>query len=210
MKRFLPLAAMCFCAGALAQQSQEDASVTAERARLKAERQKVEAQFAAEEKTCYRKFAVNDCLATARAKRRTAVDDLRRQEIALNDAERKRKAAERRQEIDQKEATQRQRGEGAQAKPPPDGSRELRSSERAAGRAAQAASSAQKAAERDREVQKRQADIAASKQRRETDAAKNAREHAQHVLDAKEREEKMRQRLADKAKAPASSLKDPG
>lgn len=197
------------CSVLLAQAQQEDASVAAERARLKAERERVEAGYKSEEKACYGKFAVNDCLGKARATRRAAVDDLRRQEIALNDVERKRKAAERRRSIDDKEEVQRQRDEGAQSKAPPDPNRAMRANERAAGRASQAASGPQKAAEHDKEVHKREAEIAASKQRRDKEAAQNAREHAERELQAKERAEKLRKKLADRKKPPASSLKDP-
>ena len=209
MKRILAVIALGLCAGLHAQPADDDASVAAERARLKSQREKVEAAFLAEEKACYRKFAVNDCLDAARARRRTAVDDLRRQEIALNDVERKRKAAERRKAIEDKEQAQRQRDENAHSKAPADPNRALRANEREAARAAQAASGAKKAASHDREVRKREAEAAADKRRRDRDAAKGAREHAEHVQDAKEHAEKVRQRLAQKKKPPASSLADP-
>ena len=208
MKRLL-LIAGCLAASAYAQ-PQEDASVAAERARLKGEREKVEAQYKAEEKACYAKFGVNDCLGNARGKRRTAVDDLRRQEIALNDVERKRKAAERRRSIDEKEDAQRQRDEGAQSKAPPDANRAVRANERAAGRAAQSASAPEKAAGHDAEMRKREAEIAKSKQQRDQEAARNAREHRERLLQAKEHEEQVRKREAERKKPPASSLKEPG
>src|SRR4051794_40487388 len=109
--KYLVLLSLALAAAAHAQD--EDPSVAAERARLKQERQKVEAVYMAEEKACYGKFAVNDCTAAAKAKRREAVGDLRRQEIALNDAQRKRKAAERRSEIDERTAQQRERAASA-------------------------------------------------------------------------------------------------
>jgi hypothetical protein len=189
--------------------AQDDASVAAERARLKAGREKAESEFRSEEQACYRKFAVNDCLSAARAKRRTAIDDLRRQEIALNDAERKRKAAERRQAIEEREQAQRQRGQDAQAKPAPEADREVRANGRAADRAAQAASSARKAADHEQEVRKRQAEMAASRQHRADEAARNAREHDERVRKANERAAQVKQRLAEQKKPPASSLKDP-
>ena len=96
---------IAFCLAAAAQAQQDEASLAAERARLGNERARVDAEFKAEEKACYGKFAVNDCLAAAKSKRRQALGDLRRQEIALNDAERKRKAIERRQSIEDKAPT---------------------------------------------------------------------------------------------------------
>jgi colicin import membrane protein len=43
---------------------------------------------------CYQRFAVNDCLLDSRRARREVMADLRRQEVSLNDAQRKRRAAE--------------------------------------------------------------------------------------------------------------------
>ena len=193
MKRTAVIALLLAAAAAHAQQ-QEDASITAERARLKAQRSKVEAEFTAEEKACYGKFAVTDCLTAARTKRRTAVGDLRRQEIALNDTARKRNAAERRHSIDEKNALQRQREEGAPPKAPT-APRALHSNERKP---------------HDKDAQKRQAEIESARQRRDADAAKSAREHEEKLVQAREREERVKKRLAEKKKAPASSLKDPG
>ena len=75
----------------------------AERLRIAGERRSVEAEFAARRKACYQRFAVNDCLREARAQRRGQIAELRRQEVALNDAQRERKAAEQRRKIEQKE-----------------------------------------------------------------------------------------------------------
>jgi hypothetical protein len=80
----------------------------AERARIRAERAAVESRFAAEEAACRKKFVVTDCVKDARARRRDALGDLRRQDISLNDADRKRKAAEQVRRIEQKSEVQRQ------------------------------------------------------------------------------------------------------
>jgi colicin import membrane protein len=80
-------------------------NVEAERARIDTERKQVEAKFKVEEAACYKKFAVNDCINEHRAVRRTALADLRRQEISLNDAERKRKGAEQIQRMEEKQKT---------------------------------------------------------------------------------------------------------
>ena len=66
----------------------------AEHERIRQERDREQAQFAVLEKQCYTRFAVNDCLIEVRARRREVLGDLRRQEISLNDAQRKRRAAE--------------------------------------------------------------------------------------------------------------------
>ncbi|MDB5848938.1 MAG: hypothetical protein JWP29_2690 [Rhodoferax sp.] len=78
-------------------------NVDAERSRIDAERKEVEARFKREEAVCYQKFAVNDCINKSSAVRRVALADLRRQEISLNDAERKRKGAEQVQRMEEKE-----------------------------------------------------------------------------------------------------------
>ena len=68
--------------------------VGAERARIAQEREASERVYAASERDCYSRFAVSDCLSDARKVKRLASDDLRRQELVLNDLERKNKAAE--------------------------------------------------------------------------------------------------------------------
>jgi hypothetical protein len=65
-----------------------------ERARISADRARLEAGFLAEDAACYKRFAVNSCLGEVNARRREAMADLRRQEISLNDEERRIKGAE--------------------------------------------------------------------------------------------------------------------
>lgn len=71
--------------------AQQDA---VERERIRQTRATQQAQFTAQEAQCYSRFAVNDCLIAVRAHRREILADLRRQEISLNDAQRKRRGAE--------------------------------------------------------------------------------------------------------------------
>lgn len=56
-------------------------------------RAQYQAQFNAQERVCYQRFAVNDCLNDSRRTQREVMADLRRQEILINDAQRKRRAA---------------------------------------------------------------------------------------------------------------------
>jgi colicin import membrane protein len=205
MKRWLALIAIV----TFAAHAQDDASVAAERARLKDAREKVEARYVADEKACYGKFAVNDCLAKARAKRREALGDLRRQEIALNDAERKRKAAERQRSIEERNAQQREREAADKSQGQSQQDRAIHANERAASRAAQAASAPQKAAEREKQVREKEAQLKASSQQREQDAAKAAKEHDKRVVEAKEHAEALKRRQAERTKPPASSLAEP-
>ena len=65
-----------------------------ERERIHRTRASEQSKFVALEAQCYSRFAVNDCLAEVRSQRREVLGDLRRQEISLNDAQRKRRGAE--------------------------------------------------------------------------------------------------------------------
>lgn len=65
------------------------------RARIAAEREQLQLRFAQQERACYQRFAVNDCLREARGQQREALAQLRRQEIALNAEARQRREIER-------------------------------------------------------------------------------------------------------------------
>ncbi|RYG11563.1 MAG: hypothetical protein EON92_10250, partial [Burkholderiales bacterium] len=80
--RYCLVAAMAALGGGAGAQTPEE--VKAERARIADERGRVEARFATEEKACYAKFGVNDCLQEARTRRREVLSDLRRQEVSIN------------------------------------------------------------------------------------------------------------------------------
>lgn len=105
MKKFWTRLLCLFClfgsASVLAQIADGGLEVAAEQARIHAERQQIEKRFADEEAACFQKFAVNGCRDASRARRRVDMADLRRQEIALNDAERKRKGAVQMQRMEQ-------------------------------------------------------------------------------------------------------------
>ena len=70
----------------------------AQRARIASERGAATRHFEEAEQACWQRFAVNDCLQQARVQRRTALDRLRQQELAINDLERQRQADARRLE----------------------------------------------------------------------------------------------------------------
>ncbi|CAM3558975.1 hypothetical protein [Polaromonas hydrogenivorans] len=69
-------------------------NIDAQRAAISAERSRLEVGFLTEDAACYKKFAVNSCLEKVNIRRREAMADLRRQEILLNDEERKIKGAQ--------------------------------------------------------------------------------------------------------------------
>jgi colicin import membrane protein len=77
-----------------------------ERLRIQSERASAERRFGQEEAACYSRFAVTDCVREVRARRRTLLDDLRRQELVMNDAERKVRALDQIQRLEEKAAPQ--------------------------------------------------------------------------------------------------------
>jgi colicin import membrane protein len=108
-----PLIALTLLLSAAAAHAADD---SAERQRIADERAAVEASFSAEQKACYRKFAVNDCLRAAQRVRNAAMADLRRQEGVLNDAERKRRAAERQKAFDERNSPEQRAADEARRK----------------------------------------------------------------------------------------------
>lgn len=81
--------------------------------RIQADRTRAEARFAGEDAACYARFAVTDCLREVRVRRREVLDALRRQEVAINAAERKRKAQEQIERIEERSSAQRLEEEAA-------------------------------------------------------------------------------------------------
>lgn len=80
-----------------------DAWLTAQRARVSTERASTHQKFADAETMCWRRFAVNDCLRGARRERRAALDGLRGEELALNQQERERDTASRLKDLQDKQ-----------------------------------------------------------------------------------------------------------
>ena len=80
----------------------------AERRRISNERTLLDAAFSREDAACYQKFLVNNCLNDVKLRRTDALADLRRQEISLNDRERKTKGAEQVQKTEDKDSPEKQ------------------------------------------------------------------------------------------------------
>ncbi|WP_395056660.1 hypothetical protein [Polaromonas sp.] len=91
----LILLALTFGVMAAAQPREDlfSAAAQKERERINTERVALEAGFDREEAACYKKFFTNSCLKEVQPRRREALGLLRQQEIALDDRERKEKAA---------------------------------------------------------------------------------------------------------------------
>lgn len=73
-----------------------------ERLRIQNSRAQVQAEAQQANAACLQKFAVSDCLREVRAKSRLMLDELRRQEVILNDLERRAKAIEALNKIEEK------------------------------------------------------------------------------------------------------------
>jgi hypothetical protein len=76
--------------------------VEVERSRIQRSREQVKAEAEQANAACYQKFAVTDCLREGRANNRQVLDELRRQEVILNDLERQAKAIEALNKIEEK------------------------------------------------------------------------------------------------------------
>ena len=118
MKRrlHLPVAAValgCVCGVVLAADAQ------AERERIRTERAQAEQRFAEAERDCNTRFVVTSCVEAARAQRRDALSRLRNEELVLDQAERRQRAAERAAAIHDKQAHDEAPRAVPRAAPPP-------------------------------------------------------------------------------------------
>jgi colicin import membrane protein len=200
---------LLLCAGASAY-AQEDPTIAAHRNRIKSERAQAEALFKTQEKSCYQKFAVNDCLDAAKKARRDRLNDLHRQEISLNDGERKRKATERVRANEEQAAAERRRDDAQRARSLTDAQeRKAKATEKAATRAADASSAPAKAAQRREQMAKRKAEQEAARKRKSDEEAVNRERHQQQLDEAQARKQALEKRLAERKKPPAAPLPPP-
>ncbi len=84
------------------------ANELAERERIGQERDRATKTYADAKAGCYRKFQVNACLTQARNQHNAQQADLKRQEVGLNDQQRKRQGAEQLQRTEDKTMAQRE------------------------------------------------------------------------------------------------------
>lgn len=215
MKR-LALLLLALAAAAVHAQAPDEA---AERARIRQEREAADQRFAEAEKACRAKFAVNDCIAAARRERNATVNELKRQERVLNDAERVRNAAKRQQEIDERSSPERQQ-EAAEKRAKAlqeQQEREKRAAEKASRRAADDAGREQRG---ERGVKEPKAEPGPQGSAREphgatrsgpsaAEAAKNRAEYEARVKEAEQHKAEIAARNAKRGKPPAADLPPP-
>lgn len=97
------LIALASCAAGA--QSASSQVLETERARLASERAVLEQRFEKEQAACYQKFVVESCLEASRHRSRAVSDDLNRQGAALNDSERKERAAAELRKLEENKAS---------------------------------------------------------------------------------------------------------
>ena len=191
--------------------AQTDSATDAERARIAVGRSQADVLFAAQEVACYKKFAVTDCLKAARAQRRERLSDLRRQELTLNDADRKRRAAERVRSLEERNSAQKQEESAAQRAESLARFREHQAAlaERAAERARTQASAPARAARTQKEASQRKGSAHAAREQRVHNTAEELRRYNERQQEAKERRERVAKRLAEARKPEVKPLPVP-
>jgi len=175
----------------------------AERQRIQTERAAAEQRFVEAQKACRSKFAVNDCVAEARRVHSATVSELKRQERVLNDADRKRRAAERQKEIDERhsaaqEQADAQRREKALADQK---ERDARAAEKASQRLPDGSVAPQGTP---RKPPAPKADGITP-----DEAARNRADYEQRVQDAQKHRQDVEERNAQRTKPPAADLPPP-
>jgi hypothetical protein len=213
MKKFLTAllfvtVALPLWAQAIAASGQAD--VDAERARLSQERKVIEERFNVEQKACYQKFAVEGCLQESRQRRRTATDDIKRQEAMINDIERKRRGAAAMDKLEEKTSGERTQESAAQRE------QSLKSQQdredRAADRATSRAGLAAEAAERRRQFDERQRTHAAEQAKaaeRRAAAPKQREQYERKLEQARDHAADLDRREAERTKPRAAPLPPP-
>ncbi|WP_296448331.1 hypothetical protein [Rhodoferax sp. UBA5149] len=153
--------------------------IEGERDRIQAERAREEARYQTEEAACYARFSVTDCQREVRVRRRQVLDDLRRQDLILNDAERKRKALAQMERIQERSSAQPMEegaGRRVQVREAPQEREERAKQKTSAALNAKSGQSTAKSAQRKVEPGHTSDDVA-EEQKRYDDKLKAAQEH---------------------------------
>jgi hypothetical protein len=175
----------------------------AERARIDAARKRVEQRYAAEHKECNALFRVTDCVNEAKARRRVELADLRRQEIALNDADRKARAAAKQKELEERDAAARKaQAEAAQQPARP------RQEPRAKAPEADPAK-LQRAPSIETRIREHEAAQERARKERAAEAVEKRAAYEKRQQDAAAHRAKVEKRLAERKKPAASDLPPP-
>lgn len=183
------------------------AGIDLERARISTERAGLEARFLVEDAACYKKFAVNHCLNRVNTRRREAMADLRRQEILLNDEERRLRGEAQIRKLEEKSSPEKQQDAAAsRAKAMDDyqsrvGREKQKSDAQATARSGEKTTS-QASSERLRDNQRK----AQARTDRQAEAANAAKIFNARQQEAQEKRAQHERDRLNKAKPPAPSL----
>lgn len=214
MKKLLLFLLLPVLAVASSAQTQDEliaAATDRERQRINAERATLEAAFDAEEDACYKKFFVNSCLNAIKPRRREAMADLKFREVALNEQERRQKAAEQVRKTEEKSSpeAERQAAERRATALEDTRAREERTRQKASDRVdlqQNEAANAATAAGKDQGAKQR----AQSRVDKQAASAKEAQMYRDKQQEAEERKASREQRLREQTKPAAKPLPAPG
>jgi len=92
---------------------------SAEKERLKKQREAIEAEHAQREKACHQQFVVNSCLEKARVDRQKALQTVRTQELVIEDAERRERAQAQAERLEKKAQAAQERNSKKAVEPKP-------------------------------------------------------------------------------------------
>jgi len=185
-------------------------SIELERARLQEQRDRAGAAYDKEEAACYRKFAVTDCLAEVRGRRREALADLRRQEISLNSVERKRKGADQLVRIEEKSSLQVLQAEADKRAEALDAHKERQ--ERANQKASErldATSNQANALRENQQAAEARAQASEARARKAASITEEQKKYNDKLIEARERRASRNKSAAEKPPATAKPLPDP-
>jgi colicin import membrane protein len=181
-----------------------------ERDRINTERARLDAGFTAEDIACYKKFLTNKCLDEVKIRRDAVMADFRRQEISLDQQERKEKGAEQIRKTEEKSSAEKQQeAADKRATALKDNEARLeREKQKVADRATMQSnekSSADAAANRLKDSQQK----AGSRKSKQTASAEEVRKFNERLEKAKERQARYERDLANQTKPPANPLPKP-
>ncbi len=200
-----PVAGVATASGATAQVVRDG-----ERDRINTQRARLDAGFTAEYIACYKKFLTNKCLAEVKVRRDAVMADFRRQEISLDQQERKEKGAEQIRKTEEKSSAEKQQ-EAANKRATALKDNEARleqEKQKVADRATMQSnekSNTDAAANRLKNSQQK----ADSRKSKQAASAEQVRKFNERLEKAKERQARYARDLANQTKPPANPLPKP-
>ena len=185
-------------------------TINAQRRAISAERDRLERGFLTEDATCYKKFAVNNCLGNVNVRRRESMAELRRQEILLNDEERKIKGAEQFRRTEEKASPEKQQeAMDRSVSASQDYQSRLEREKDKKQERATVQSNEKTARDANAEKLLRNQNKAIERSRKQATAAEEAKKYADRQVEAKKRRADHEAERAKQAKPPAKSLPVP-